>query len=221
MNGSRRFMDSAAFTAEQFQKVAAHHACARRCHGDGGGGMRSLRFRCAPARCCAGVGYWKRCLARKFRRRRRMCPRWKRARKTRSIFRCATIEGSSRQSECASCHDQMDPLGFGLENFDVLAGGAMRIGACHIDATGDVAFWRELYRAGRIEEDADGAQRSGHETSGAQNDRLRFWPRTEQVRRMRGGWRAGSMQKKNYRASMLIEHIAMSFPFRHRFIRRK
>src|SRR5256885_5745364 len=36
-----------------------------------------------------------------------------------TLFR-SQLEKHRIKSECASCHDKMDPLGFGLENFDVL-----------------------------------------------------------------------------------------------------
>jgi hypothetical protein len=40
---------------------------------------------------------------------------------------------------CASCHERMDPLGFGLENFDAIGGWRTHEGTRPIDASGKVA----------------------------------------------------------------------------------
>ncbi|HTU93051.1 MAG TPA: DUF1592 domain-containing protein [Gemmataceae bacterium] len=56
----------------------------------------------------------------------------------------ASLSGSLRQRleqhranpDCASCHRRMDPLGFGLENFDAIGTWREREGALAIDASG-------------------------------------------------------------------------------------
>jgi hypothetical protein len=40
---------------------------------------------------------------------------------------------------CASCHKIMDPMGFALENFDLVGAGARRDGGMPIDSTGQLA----------------------------------------------------------------------------------
>jgi hypothetical protein len=42
------------------------------------------------------------------------------------------LEQHRQKAECASCHARLDPLGFGLENFDVL--GRWRRGVEYYDA---------------------------------------------------------------------------------------
>ncbi len=41
--------------------------------------------------------------------------------------------------ECASCHQRMDPLGFGLENFDAVGRWRTQIAGAPVDATGTLA----------------------------------------------------------------------------------
>ncbi|HTD85590.1 MAG TPA: DUF1585 domain-containing protein, partial [Candidatus Binatia bacterium] len=127
------------------------------------------------------------------------------------------LEKHRLKSECASCHDKMDPLGFGLENFDVLG------------------RWRETDHDHPI--DAQGTLPSGQTFAGPAGLKSLLMERKDDiikhlVRKMTG-YAFGrelnqfdqcvvdrtmeALQKNNYRASVLIEQIAMSFPFRHRF----
>ncbi|MEQ8766495.1 MAG: DUF1592 domain-containing protein [Planctomycetota bacterium] len=46
------------------------------------------------------------------------------------------LEEHRKNPECASCHQRMDPLGFGLENFDAIGRWRDEIGGIPIDATG-------------------------------------------------------------------------------------
>ena len=48
------------------------------------------------------------------------------------------LEAHRANPVCASCHDAMDPLGFGLENYDVLGGWRTRVGVARIDAAGEL-----------------------------------------------------------------------------------
>lgn len=46
------------------------------------------------------------------------------------------LEAHRSQPVCASCHVRMDPLGFGLENFDAVGSWRDRVGKFPVDATG-------------------------------------------------------------------------------------
>ena len=46
------------------------------------------------------------------------------------------LEQHRAKAECASCHDKMDPLGFGLENYDVLGRWRDQLNGQPLDATG-------------------------------------------------------------------------------------
>ena len=127
------------------------------------------------------------------------------------------LEKHRLKSECASCHDKMDPLGFGLENFDVLG------------------RWRETDHDHPI--DAQGTLPSGQTFAGPAGLKSLLMERKDDiikhlVRKMTG-YAFGrelnqfdqcvvdrtmeALQKNDYRASVLVEQIATSFPFRHRF----
>jgi hypothetical protein len=127
------------------------------------------------------------------------------------------LESHRTKSECAACHDKMDPLGFGLENFDVLG------------------RWREKDRGQPI--DPTGTLPSGQTYTGPAGLKGVLLERKDAivkhlVRKMTG-YAFGrelnkfddcvvdraleALQKDKYRSSVLVEQVAMSFPFRHRF----
>jgi hypothetical protein len=111
----------------------------------------------------------------------------------------------------------MDPLGFSLENFDVLG------------------RWRDTERGLPI--DARGVLPSGEEFSGPAGLKSILLQRKDEVMkhlvRKMAGFAFGrelnkfdqcvvdrtleALKTNDYRASILIEQIATSFPFRHRF----
>lgn len=121
------------------------------------------------------------------------------------------------KAECASCHDKMDPLGFGMENFDVLG------------------RWREQDGGHAI--DSKGTLPSGETFTGPAGLKKILMDRKDEVMkhlvRKMTGYAYGrelnkfdncvvdkameALQQSDYRPSVLVEHIALSFPFRHRF----
>lgn len=127
------------------------------------------------------------------------------------------LEKHRSKSECASCHNKMDPLGFGLENFDVLG------------------RWREQDRGLPI--DAAGTLPSGEKFTGPTGLKTVLLERKDAimkhlVRKMTGfaygrelnrfdncavNRTLEALQANEYRAIVMIEQIATSFPFRHRF----
>jgi hypothetical protein len=127
------------------------------------------------------------------------------------------LEVHRLKSECASCHDKMDPLGFGLENFDALG------------------RWRNADRGQPI--DAKGTLPSGKTFSGPAGLKSVLMERKDAVMkhlvRKMTGYAYGrelnkfdecvvdrateALQQNDYRSSVLVDQIAMSFPFRHRF----
>lgn len=127
------------------------------------------------------------------------------------------LEAHRANPECASCHSKMDPLGFGMENFDVLG------------------RWRDQDRGRPI--DAQGILPSGERFTGPVELKSVLMNRKDQVmrqlvRKMMGfalgrelnrfddcaGDRAfKTLQSEGYQAAVLVEQVALSFPFRHRF----
>jgi len=127
------------------------------------------------------------------------------------------LERHRTKAECASCHDKMDPLGFGLENFDVLG------------------RWRDTERGQPI--DAKGTLPSGESYAGPAGLKTILMSRKDAVMkhlvRKMTGFAFGrelnkfddcvidgamkALKENRYRASVLVEQIATSFPFQHRF----
>src|SRR5262249_43392774 len=48
------------------------------------------------------------------------------------------LEAHRRRAECAGCHSKMDPLGFGLENFDAMGRWRDTLNGSPIDASGEL-----------------------------------------------------------------------------------
>ncbi len=127
------------------------------------------------------------------------------------------LEVHRAQADCAACHDKMDPLGFGLENFDVLG------------------RWRTTDHGQPI--DARGTVPSGESFNGPAELKDFLLSRKDKVLRHLArkltGYAFGrdlnpfddcvidraleELRQSDYRASVLVEAIATSFPFRHRF----
>jgi hypothetical protein len=129
----------------------------------------------------------------------------------------AQFELHRSKAECASCHDKMDPLGFGMENYDVLGRWREKDGEHAIDSTGKLP--------------------SGETFTGPAGLKKILMSRKDDVMkhlvRKMTGYAFGrelnkfdncvvdkaveALQQNNYRPTVLVEHIALSFPFRHRF----
>ncbi|MBE0542892.1 MAG: DUF1592 domain-containing protein [Verrucomicrobia bacterium] len=121
------------------------------------------------------------------------------------------------KAECAACHDRMDPLGFGLENFDLLG------------------RWRDELHGEPVE--AKGTLPSGEAYEGPDGLKKVLMARKDKImrhlaRKMTGFAFGRELNKfdncviddamtalanNDWRATVLIETIAMSYPFRHRF----
>ena len=130
------------------------------------------------------------------------------------------LEQHRTNPECAACHQRMDPLGFGLECFD---------------ATGQ---WRH-HNAGQPV-DSSGTLPGGQTFSGpAELKQVLLTRRGEflhNLSRKMLGYALGrglskfddcivretvkALEANDYRSSVLIEQIAMSYPFRHRYAKK-
>lgn len=127
------------------------------------------------------------------------------------------LELHRKNPDCASCHDRMDPLGFGLENFD------------------PIGRWREDQAGQPI--DVTGALPSGETFAGPHELKRVLMARkdafTRNLSRKMLGYALGraltrldecviddcmeALKEHEYRPSVLIAEIVVSHPFRHRF----
>ena len=71
------------------------------------------------------------------------------------------LEKHRAKAECASCHSRMDPLGFGLENFDALGRWRTEQGGQPVDSSGVLPTGEKFERAGRAEGAAPGETAAG------------------------------------------------------------
>jgi hypothetical protein len=127
------------------------------------------------------------------------------------------LEVHRSKAECASCHDKMDPLGFGLENFDALGRWRNQLNGEPVDAKGTLP-------SGEFYEGPAGLKR----VLMARKDQI-----IRHLARKMTGFAYGrelnkfddcvidqamkSLEQNDWRATVLIETIAMSYPFQHRF----
>ena len=129
------------------------------------------------------------------------------------------LEVHRQKAECASCHNRMDPLGFGLENFD------------------GIGRWRESDNGQPI--DAAGKLPSGDHFTGPEELKTVILKRSGEfqkhfVRKLIGYAYGRELNKfdscvvdqclkklkeEDLRAAVLIEEIALSFPFQHRYFK--
>ena len=127
------------------------------------------------------------------------------------------LEAHRTNPTCASCHDRMDPIGFGLENFDVLGRWRTEDAGQPVDATGTLppggGFTgpEELKR--RLLERRDEFVK--HLTRkllgyalGRQLDEFDQCIVDRTAQRLAAG---------DHRAALLVEEIVTSHPFRHRY----
>ncbi|WP_233216272.1 DUF1592 domain-containing protein [Blastopirellula marina] len=129
------------------------------------------------------------------------------------------LELHRQKAECASCHNRMDPLGFGLENFD------------------GIGRWRESDNGQPI--DSAGKLPSGDTFSGPEELKVILLKRSGEfqkhfVRKLLGFALGRELNKfdncvvdhclkrlkeEDLKSAVLIEEIALSYPFQHRYFK--
>lgn len=127
------------------------------------------------------------------------------------------LEQHRSKAECAACHDKMDPLGFGLENYDVLG------------------RWRDEFQGEPV--DARGTLPSGETYDGPAGLKKLLLARKDKIMRHLARKMTGfafgrelnqfdncviddamkALAHNDWRADVLLETIATSYPFQHRF----
>ncbi|TVQ00754.1 MAG: DUF1592 domain-containing protein [Planctomycetaceae bacterium] len=129
------------------------------------------------------------------------------------------LEIHRQNPECASCHDRMDPLGFGLENFDAIGRWRVEDQGLPIDATGELPSGDRFDGPGELK-----AILLGRSDEFAKH----------LVRKLLGFALGRSLNKfdqcvvdeclvalkeNDYRAGVLIERIVLSYPFQYRYFK--
>jgi mono/diheme cytochrome c family protein len=126
------------------------------------------------------------------------------------------LEKHRAQPECAACHVRMDPLGFGLENFDPIGAWRTRIGTQPVDASGVLPDGEKFEGPAQLkkvlldrrEEFIRNLTRKM--LAFALGRGLEYYDRPA-VNRI-----TKALASHDYRSSVLISQIVQSFPFEYR-----
>ena len=126
------------------------------------------------------------------------------------------LEKHREQPECAACHVRMDPLGFGLENFDPIGQWRTKIGDQPVDASGVLPDGQKF--AGPAELKQVLLERKEEFIRNISRKMLAYalgrgleYYDTPTVNRI-----TKALASNGYRSSVLIGQIVQSFPFEYR-----
>ncbi|HEY3132049.1 MAG TPA: DUF1592 domain-containing protein [Acidobacteriota bacterium] len=126
------------------------------------------------------------------------------------------LEQHRKNSTCAACHGRMDPLGFGLENFDAIGAWRTQDGTFPIDASGTLPDGRsfqgpqELKAIVKAQRDAFAECLTGKLLTYALGRGLERYDKPTVKKIARGA------AANNYRFSSLVLEIVKSLPFQMR-----
>ncbi|HZP83324.1 MAG TPA: DUF1592 domain-containing protein [Chthonomonadaceae bacterium] len=126
------------------------------------------------------------------------------------------LEKHREKPECASCHSRMDPIGFGLENFDAIGHWRDQIGGQPVDASGVLATGEKF--TGPVELKQHLLAQKGEFLRNLTEKMLAYalgrglepydLPTVKKI--------AAAVAQDDYRADRLILEIVQSYPFRYR-----
>lgn len=130
------------------------------------------------------------------------------------------LELHRQKPECASCHDRMDPLGFGLENFDGIGRWRETDAGQSIDAAGRLPSGEQF--AGPAELKAVLLGRKGDFLNHFSRKMLGFALGRElnKFDACVVETSVKKLQENGYQSQILIEEIACSYPFRNRYYKK-
>jgi hypothetical protein len=126
------------------------------------------------------------------------------------------LEKHRTDPNCASCHKRMDPLGFGLENFDAIGRWRTEIGGQPVDASGVMVTGEEFKGPAELKQLLLGRHEefvrnlTEKMLSYALGRGLEYYD-TPIVRQI-----ARDVAKNGFRSTVLIMEIVKSYPFQYR-----
>ena len=126
------------------------------------------------------------------------------------------LEEHRKKPECASCHARLDPLGFGLENFDAIGRFRTNISGTPVDASGVLSTGEKFSGANalktlllvRKEDFCRNMTRKTLAYALGRGIEPQDQPTIYQINER--------VVAQNYKAMALIEEVALSFPFRYK-----
>ncbi|MBC8137218.1 MAG: DUF1592 domain-containing protein, partial [Fibrella sp.] len=126
------------------------------------------------------------------------------------------LEKHRSDPACASCHSRMDPIGFGLENFDAIGTWRKSDGEAAIDATGTLPDGKSFEGPKQLRTILLSKK---EQFAKAMTEKLLTYAigrGIESTDRCNVGGMAEAISGKGYRFSAVVEQIVLSEPFRKR-----
>ncbi len=126
------------------------------------------------------------------------------------------LEQHRKDPACASCHQRMDPIGFGLENFDAVGAWRLKDGDSPVDASGTLPDGRSFQGPAELRKTLLGMK--GQFTKAFTEKLLTYalGRGIESTDRCNIDAMAAHVAKSQYRFSAVVESIVTSEPFRKR-----
>jgi hypothetical protein len=127
------------------------------------------------------------------------------------------LEKHRSKTECSSCHARMDPLGFGLENFDALGRWRTELSGKPVDSSGVLPTGEEFKGPAELKKlllekrRTEFLQNLSRKTLGYALGREVKRPDRVVVRDC-----VAALERGEFRLSSLLEAVAVSYPFAHR-----
>jgi hypothetical protein len=126
------------------------------------------------------------------------------------------LEEHRKKPQCAGCHNRMDPLGFGLENFDAIGRWREKIGSEPVDSMGVMATGEKFSGPAELkaillnQKDEFARNVTERMLAYALGRGLEFhdMPTVKRV--------SDAVTKDDYRVSRMVTEIARSYPFQYR-----
>jgi hypothetical protein len=126
------------------------------------------------------------------------------------------LEQHRQKPQCTGCHSRMDPLGFGLENFDAIGRWRDKIGSEPVDSSGVMSTGEKFSGPAELKallldrKDEFARNVTERMLAYALGRGIEFYdmPTIKRV--------SDVLAKSDYRVSVLVTEIANSFPFQYR-----
>jgi hypothetical protein len=128
------------------------------------------------------------------------------------------LEKHRARAECATCHQRMDPLGFGLENFDPLGRWRVEQDGRPIDSTGVLPSGDKFTGLGELKKLLLARRRPDYVSNLCR--KMLGYALAREVNKVDGlvaADAARALEDGRWRISCLLETIVVSYPFLHRY----
>ena len=127
------------------------------------------------------------------------------------------LELHREQAECASCHDRMDPIGFGLENFDPIGRWRVALGDDPVDASGTLPNGKTFNGPEELKQIVLERKDQFAKTLTRKMVGYSFGRNLTRYDHCVINSAFAKLKEAEYRPADMITDIVLSYPFRHRY----